>query len=181
MDNEENISTEPIGAQAPSWFPPPHGRSERTQGACPPPGQGAQAPFGVTGHACDAGLKLVIGRLKKRRDFLAAAQGSKAARRAFVLEARERGDDGPPRFGFTVTKRVARKSVERNRIRRRLREAVRLDAENAQNGHDYVLVGRRKALTESFTDLKAALGQALRQTADFPNSGRDGDARRTGR
>jgi ribonuclease P protein component len=180
MDNEENLSTEPIGAQAPPWFPPPHGDPKWAQGARPPPGQGAQAPVGVTGPT-DAGHKPVIGRLKKRRDFLAAAQGSKAARRAFVLEVRERGDDGPPRFGFTVTKRVAKKAVERNRIRRRLREAVRLDAADAQGGHDYVLVGRRKALTEPFTDLKATLGQALRQAADFPNSGRDGDARRTGR
>ena len=71
----------------------------------------------------------MIERLKKRRDFLAAAKGSKAARRAFVLEARERGDDGPARFGFTVTKRTAKKAVERNRIRRRLREAVRLGGE----------------------------------------------------
>ena len=123
----------------------------------------------------------MIGRLKKRRDFLAAVQGPKAARRAFVLEARARREDGPPRFGFTVTKRVAKKAVERNRIRRRLREAVRLDAADARAGHDYVLVGRRKALTEKFTDLTAALGEALRQAADFPNSGRDGDARRTGR
>ena len=88
----------------------------------------------------------MIERLKKRRDFLAAAKGSKAARRAFVLEARKRGDDGPPRFGFTVTKRTAKKAVERNRIRRRLREAARLAAENAPAGHDYVLVGRRAAL-----------------------------------
>ena len=123
----------------------------------------------------------MIGRLKKRRDFLAAAQGSKAARRAFVLEARERGDDSPPRFGFTVTKRVAKKAVERNRIRRRLREAVRLGAENARAGRDYVLVARRRALSEPFTHLKAALEEALRQAADFPNSGPDGDARRIGR
>jgi ribonuclease P protein component len=120
----------------------------------------------------------MIGRLKKRRDFLAAAQGPKAARRAFVLEARARGDENPPRFGFTVTKRVAKKAVERNRIRRRLKEAVRLDAEGAKAGHDYVLVGRRKALSEPFTDLKAALAEALQQPADFPNSGRDSDARR---
>ena len=45
----------------------------------------------------------MIKRLKKRRDFLAAAQGSKPARRAFVLEARVREDEGLPRFGFTVT------------------------------------------------------------------------------
>ena len=63
-------------------------------------------------------------RLKKRRDFLAAAKGHRAARRAFVLEARAREDEGSPRFGFTVSKRTAAKAVERNRIRRRLREAV---------------------------------------------------------
>ncbi len=63
-------------------------------------------------------------RLKKRRDFLAAAKGHRAARRAFVLEARSREDADGPRFGFTVSKRTATKAVERNRIRRRLREAV---------------------------------------------------------
>src|SRR4051812_45708585 len=143
MDNEENLSTEPTGAKAPPRIPLTHGDQERTQGTRPPPGQGAQAPVGVTGRDL-----MPVRRLKKRRDFLAAAKGQKAARRAFVLEARPRGDGGPPRFGFTVTKRIAVKAVERNRIRRRLREAVRLVAsESAQAGHDYVLVGRRSTLT----------------------------------
>ena len=123
----------------------------------------------------------MLGRLKKRRDFLAAAQGSKAARRAFVLEARERGDENPPRFGFTVTKRAAKKAVERNRIRRRLPEAVRLAAENARSGHDYVLVGRRKALSEPFADLKATLAEALRQAAGSPKSEPGRESRSHGR
>lgn len=110
----------------------------------------------------------MIGRLEKRRDFLAAAKGRKAARRAFVVEARRRADDGAPRFGFTVTKRVAKKAVERNRIRRRLKEAVRLTASGlADHGCDYVLVGRRPALTQPFSDLTSALAGALR---DLPAS-----------
>jgi ribonuclease P protein component len=122
------------------------------------------------------------GRLRKRRDFLAAAQGSKAARRAFVLEARARGDDGPPRLGFTVTKRTATKAVERNRIRRRLKEAARLaDAGSLRAGHDYVLIGRRQALHEPFAELKAALEQALRQANPRPNSGVAAGSRRSER
>ncbi len=106
----------------------------------------------------------MIGRLKKRRDFLAAAKGSKAQRRSFVLEARCRGDDAAPRFGFTVSKRTAKKAVERNRIRRRLKEAVRLAAPGrARSGCDYVVVGRRSALSESFAALKAELAGALAQ------------------
>ena len=105
-------------------------------------------------------------RLRKRRDFLAAAKSKKAARRAFVLQARRRGDEDAPRFGFTVSKRVAAKAVERNRIRRRLKEAVRQVAPGrAQSGTDYVLIGRRAALNEPFTDIAAALHVALRETA----------------
>jgi ribonuclease P protein component len=114
----------------------------------------------------------MLSRLKKRRDFLAAAKGRKAARRAFVLEARKRDDDGPARLGFTVSKRVAKKAVERNRARRRLKEAARLVAgKDAQAGFDYVLVGRRSTLTERFSDITYALQGAFRQSAD-PRGGR---------
>lgn len=107
-----------------------------------------------------------VERLKKRRDFLAAAKGRKAARRAFVLEMRARGDDKPARFGFTVTKRVAKKATERNRMKRRLREAVRLVAGgSAKPGRDYVLVGRRDALTERFDAMTAELADALQRSA----------------
>jgi ribonuclease P protein component len=157
IDDEKNISTEPPGAEAPSRFPRTHGDQERAQGAQPPPGQGAQAPVGVTVR------RTIPARLKKRRDFLAAAKGHRSARRAFVLEARERGDGEPPRLGFTVTKRTAKKAVERNRIRRRLREAARqAAATDARAGLDYVLVARRAALSEPFAELTSAVAEAMR-------------------
>ena len=111
----------------------------------------------------------MIERLKKRRDFLAAAKGSKMPRRAFVLESRVRGDDGAARIGFTVSKRVSKKAVERNRIRRRLKEAVRQVAPgHALPGYDYVLVGRRSALTEDFGRITSELAGAMRQRFASP-------------
>lgn len=115
----------------------------------------------------------MVERLRDRRDFLAAAKGKRAARRAFVLQTRLRGDDYPPRFGFTVSKRVAKKAVERNRIRRRLKEAVRLTAPgSARPGCDYVLIGRRAALNESFTGIATALHGAMKEAAPAAESGR---------
>jgi ribonuclease P protein component len=106
----------------------------------------------------------MIERLKKRRDFVRAARGKKAARRSFFLEARERSEAGPPRFGFTVSKRVAKSAVRRNRIRRRLKEAARLvAAQHAADGVDYVLVARPSALTQPFSLLRSTLADALRQ------------------
>src|SRR5262245_25176157 len=102
-------------------------------------------------------------RLRQRADFLAAAQGAKVATTGFVMTARERGDDGPIRVGFTVSRKVG-DAVERNRVRRRLREVVRLTAAaSLRSGHDYVLVGRRGALSLPFERMSHDFDQALRR------------------
>src|SRR5437762_6525209 len=89
-------------------------------------------------------------RLKQRADFLAAAKGARVPVGPFVLQVRERGDAAPSRFGFTVSKKVGT-AVERNRVRRRLREIVRRNAALLpESGHDYVLIGRRAALAMPF-------------------------------
>jgi ribonuclease P protein component len=100
-------------------------------------------------------------RLRKRSDFLAAAGGVKVPSARFVLQARDRSDEAPPRIGFTVSRKVGN-AVERNRVRRRLRELVRLNSGDAlRPGHDYVLVGRRAALSAAFSDLAADYDRAI--------------------
>jgi len=100
-------------------------------------------------------------RLRKRADFLAAAAASKAQATAFVLQARRRDDEGPARVGFTVSKKVGN-AVERNRVRRRLREMVRLSAVAPMHvGFDYVLIGRRAALALPFSTLLIDFATAL--------------------
>jgi ribonuclease P protein component len=100
-------------------------------------------------------------RLRQRADFLAAAAGAKAPASGFVLQALNRREDGPVRVGFTVSKKVGN-SVERNRVRRRLREMVRLsDEARLRPGHDYVLIGRRAALELPFDRLAGDFTRAL--------------------
>src|SRR5690348_438554 len=100
-------------------------------------------------------------RLKRRADFVATASGNKAPTGAFVLQARMRDDTGAARVGFTVTRKTGN-AVERNRIRRRLREIVRLFGDPAmQKGHDYVLIGRRSALNAPFEKISDEFARAL--------------------
>jgi ribonuclease P protein component len=102
-------------------------------------------------------------RLRQRADFLAVADGARVNTTAFTLQGRRRDDLGPIRVGFTVTKQNG-DAPERNRIRRRLREAVRLTGEMAMRPHhDYVLVGRRAALTCDFKVMLNDLGSALQR------------------
>ena len=102
-------------------------------------------------------------RLRQRADFLAVANGARVSSAAFALQARARSDHGPIRVGFTVTKKNGT-ATERNRIRRRLRELVkRLDVISMRPHHDYVLVGRREALSRDFAVMLDDLNGGLRR------------------
>ena len=102
------------------------------------------------------------GRIKKRRDFLrAASRGKRAARPGLVIQALAT-EPGSLRLGFTVTKKVGN-AVVRNRVRRRLREAMRLVAAlHAKPGHDYVIVGREDVLAAPFGQLADELSRRIR-------------------
>jgi len=121
-----------------------------------------------------ADAAFAIERLKKRADFLACARASACARGAVVVQARARSDDRAlVRAGFTATKRIGG-AVERNRAKRRLREAARLLLPDlARPGCDYVFIARGGVTTRPWVrlldDVKTAL---IRLAAE-----RDGRAR----
>jgi ribonuclease P protein component len=101
------------------------------------------------------------GRLRRRPEFLAAAKGLRVNAPTFSLQAIRRPEPGNARFGFTVTSRTGN-AVERARMRRRLKEAIRTkEALPVRDGHDYVFVARRSALNTPFAELCSQIARAL--------------------
>jgi len=109
-------------------------------------------------------------RLRQRADFLAAATGGRAPVSGFVLQALDRREDGPVRVGFTVSKKVGN-APERNRVRRRLREMVRLSPAEMRQGYDYVLIGRRAALGLPFERLVEDFMRAINRVHTGKSTG----------
>lgn len=117
-------------------------------------------------------------RLTKRKEYLRVARGVRTPRRGFLLQSLPQADAAEAaadaRFGFTVTKKTGN-AVVRNRIRRRLKEAVRLaGADAAAPGRDYVLIGRRPALDMPFPELVADVVGAVRAAAKARSGPRGG-------
>ena len=63
---------------------------------------------------------------------------------------------GTNRVGITVSKKLG-KAVVRNRVRRRIREAYRINEEQFQPGWDIVVVARSRAVDVSFQKLTQSL------------------------
>ena len=111
----------------------------------------------------------VTGRLTRRSEFLATRNGERRRGPYFVLEVLDRNaPNEAPRVGYTVSKRQGN-AVIRNRIRRRLKEAVRHRAGFAMKpGHDYVVIARRDALAASFDTLAQSLAKRIAQRPAEP-------------
>ena len=93
--------------------------------------------------------------LKKNSDFRRLyAKGKSAVNPYMVLYCR-RNRTGENRLGYTVSVKLGH-AVRRNRIRRRLREVVRLNAERLSPGWDLVLVARSRAYDAPFPKLQGA-------------------------
>ena len=116
-----------------------------------------------------------LGRLTRRAEFQRVSRGRRASVETFTLQARRReGTESEAvadaRVGLTVTKGVGG-AVERNRVRRRLKEALRAAAPLETEGdHDYVLMARREALGRRFAalvdDVRTAFRAARRRGGD---------------
>lgn len=118
----------------------------------------------------DAAPKLIItpqrvSTLKKRSDFLRLRKGRYHHTPHFILQSKRIEDDTSSntiiRTGYTVTTKTGN-SVERSRIKRRLREAVQqIFPDQAKHGFDYVLIAKRPSLTGNFTTILKDLSLAL--------------------
>jgi ribonuclease P protein component len=105
-----------------------------------------------------------MSRLIKRADFLRLSRGRKWASPGLVLQMAPTPEPiAAIRVGFTATKKLGN-AVVRNRVKRRLREAVRAVLPlSGKPGHDYVLIGREATAERPFASLIEDLTLALRK------------------
>jgi ribonuclease P protein component len=106
-------------------------------------------------------------RLRKHADYLrayAAARKRQSASMSWFLAPQISGPAVPPatRVGLTVGK-VLGKAIERNRIKRRMREALRRHLNLLPEGFDLIFHPRRNVLTMEFLQLEAEIVRILEQ------------------
>lgn len=95
----------------------------------------------------------VIGRL-----FDEGASGASGG----ILVRALRGGDGPSRIAAVAGKRLGN-AVKRNRMKRRLRAAFRLEKETLPKGWDFALIARRGLLEAEWPNVLKDLRKAVQK------------------
>lgn len=161
-ENKKNISAVQTRSRTPSWLPCKNGIHRRQGRSCFPQEKGPR-----TSDSCRLSRALAsVITLRKRPDFVRVNKtGEKAYFKGFlVLRAKQVKECPEPyRIGITVTKKTLGKANVRNRVRRRLKEAVRQSfIKNAEAGYDYVFIGRKEAVDMPFDILLKDMGKVFK-------------------
>ena len=94
--------------------------------------------------------------LKKNHEFKRVySKGKNSAAAAVVVYCRRNGR-AENRLGITVSTKIGG-AVQRNRIRRRLKEIYRLNEEKLASGYDIVIVARMRSRFAGFRELEVSV------------------------
>jgi ribonuclease P protein component len=99
-------------------------------------------------------------RLRLNADFQRVRQKGRSWANRFVVLCALPNELEHSRFGFAASKRIG-KAVVRNRVRRRMREAVRLRFAEIDEGWDMVFIARSATAGSNYAELSGAVENLL--------------------
>jgi len=174
---EKNVSTEQPQAKKNPWFSSPYGYEGWASRLEPPARKRPRAAVAVASGCRPIGADAPQGFSRARRLTRPAEYGrvfgraQRSSDQYFTVLAHD-GSGHAPRLGLAISKRAAKKAVQRSRIKRLVREMFR-QQKNLPD-LDFVVLAGGAAKSASNSQLRASLDRHFARLADRHRTKRHG-------
>jgi ribonuclease P protein component len=101
--------------------------------------------------------------LKNNREFRKVYDNGKSLSNRFLVMFYIKNGLSFNRIGFSTTKKLGN-AIIRNRIKRLIKEAFRLNSENIDNGYDIIFLARIRSNTSNYKDIEKSVLNLLKRT-----------------
>jgi len=102
-------------------------------------------------------------RLKKNKDFEKVFKEGKGFKEDLLVLKKVKNNLKNSRFGFVVSKTFFKKATLRNKIKRRLRELVRIKLNEIKKGIDVVIIAKPGLETKDFQEIKEIVNKLFKK------------------
>ena len=103
-------------------------------------------------------------RLRKQKDFENVFNKGVYFSEKFLMLKAVENELFFSRFGFVVSKKISKKAVERNRVKRLMSESIRLSQKKIKPGFDVVFVSRVGIVGKGFKETKESVEKLLKRS-----------------
>lgn len=102
-------------------------------------------------------------KLRNNRDFRKVYDKGKSISNRYLVMFYIKNGLEYNRVGFSTTKKLGN-AVNRNRVKRLIKEAFRLNKENMINGYDIVFLARVRATEANYKDIEKSIINLLKRS-----------------
>jgi len=100
----------------------------------------------------------------KKADFNNLFKKSKTVSEKLVLLKFRRNNFKNSRFCFVVSLKISKKATLRNKLKRQLREIIKINSENIKPGFDVAIIARPEIIGKKYQDIEKSLEALLKKT-----------------
>ncbi len=100
-------------------------------------------------------------RIRKKKEFDKIFKEGIVSQSDSIIIKILKNDQKKTRFGFIVSKKVSPKATERNKIKRILREQIRIRLPEIKKGFDMVIISKKEALEKNSKEIGREMEKML--------------------
>lgn len=108
-------------------------------------------------------MLLKLYRLQKNEDIKKISQKGKRFKEDFLILKTISNNLNRTRFGFIVSQKLSKKATLRNKIRRKLRELVRLKLKEIKKGIDAIVIASPGLETKDFWEINESINKLFKK------------------